>query len=203
MKELAKKKIVRLCDLLKEIFVFLLYLFIIASYYYICMYTYNLFDIDNCELINVCTINLEELKPVSQRNIWHKYILDDFFNKFITKNKTINPKVMEIKANYFIKTSVPLEPEHNINIEKKSIILNKIKDDYINNLILECEFHKNKTKSLEIQDDYVNNLISECEFYKNKTRSLEIQVLKTKISFQDLIRDISSIVKEIPNQSEK
>jgi hypothetical protein len=72
MKELAKKKIVKLYSLLevvKEIFVFSLYIFIIASYYYICVYTYNLFNIDSCELINICTINLEELKPVSQRNI--------------------------------------------------------------------------------------------------------------------------------------
>jgi len=178
MKELAKKKIIKLCDLLevlKEIFLFSLIIFTIVSYYYICVYTYNLFNNDSCELINICTINLEELKPVSQRNIWHKSILDDFFNKFITKNKTINPNYMEIKANYNIKTFMPLEH----NIEKKSIILNKI------------------------QDDYINNLISECEFYKNKTRLLEIQILKTKISFQDLIKDISGIVKEIPNSSKK
>jgi hypothetical protein len=86
---------------------------------------------------------------------------------------------MEIKANFIIKTSMPLESEHNINIDKKSIILNKIKDDYI------------------------NNLISECEFYKHKTSLLEIQILKAKISFQDLIKDISDIVKEIPNSSKK
>lgn len=72
MKELTKKKIVKLCGLLevvKEIFVFSLYIFIIVFYYYICVYTYNLFNNDSCELINVCTINLEELKPVSQRNM--------------------------------------------------------------------------------------------------------------------------------------
>jgi len=73
MKELTKKKIVKLCGLLKvvkEIFVFSLYIFIIVFYYYICcMYIYNIFNNDSCELINVCTINLEELKPVSQRNI--------------------------------------------------------------------------------------------------------------------------------------
>ena len=85
------------------------------------MYTYNLFNNDSCELITTTITNFEELKPVSQRNIWHKYILDDFFNKFITKNKTINPKFMEIKANCIINTFMPLE--HNINIEKKSIIL--------------------------------------------------------------------------------
>jgi len=72
MKELAKKKIIKLCDLLevlKEIFLFSLIIFTIVSYYYICVYTYNLFNNDSCELINICTINLEELKPVSQRNI--------------------------------------------------------------------------------------------------------------------------------------
>jgi hypothetical protein len=82
---------------------------------------------------------------------------------------------MEIKANYVLKTFMPLEH----NIEKKSVVLNKI------------------------QDDYINNLISECEFYKNKTSLLEIQILKAKVSFQDLIKDISSIVKEIPNSSKK
>jgi hypothetical protein len=82
---------------------------------------------------------------------------------------------MEIKANSSIKTIMPLEH----NIEKKSIILNKIKDFYI------------------------NNLISECEFYKKKTSILEIQILKAKISFQDLIKDISGIVKEIPNSLKK
>jgi hypothetical protein len=86
---------------------------------------------------------------------------------------------MEIKANYIIRTFMSLEPKHNINIEKESIILNKIKDDYI------------------------NNLISECEFYKYKTSLLEMQILKDKLSFQDLIKDISNIVKEIPNSSKK
>jgi hypothetical protein len=82
---------------------------------------------------------------------------------------------MEIKANFSIKTFISIEQ----NIEKKSIILNKI------------------------QDDYINNLISECDFYKNKTSLLEIQILNTKVSFQDLIKDISGIVKEISNSSEK
>lgn len=82
---------------------------------------------------------------------------------------------MEIKANFSLKTFIPLEQ----NIEKKSIILNKI------------------------QDDYINNLISECNYYKNKTSLLEIQILKAKVSFQDLIKDISGIVKEISNSSKK
>ena len=178
MKELTKKKIIKLCDLLKvvkEIFVFSLYIFIIVFYYYICMYIYNLFYNDSYELINVCTINLEELKPVSQRNMWHKYIIDDFFNKFTSNSKTINYKITEVKSG--IKTLMPLE--HNQTIEKKPVILNKI------------------------QNDYINNLISECEFYKNKTSLLEIQILKAKVSFQDLIKDISDIVKEIPNLSKK
>jgi len=182
MKELTKKNIIKLYDLLvvvKKILMFLFYILIIFSYYYICVYIYNLYNNDSYELINICTINLEELKPISQRNIWHKYILDDFFNKFISKKKTINPKIMEIKANFIIKTFMSLELEHNINIEKKSIILNKIKDDYI------------------------NNLISECEFYKYKTSLLEMQILNDKLSFQDLIKDISDIVKEIPNSSKK
>lgn len=72
MKELTKKNRIKSCSLLevvKEIFMFSLYIFIIVSYYYICVYTYNLFNNDSYELINVCTINLEELKPISQRNM--------------------------------------------------------------------------------------------------------------------------------------
>jgi hypothetical protein len=69
--------------------------------------------------------------------------------------------------------------EYNLEIEKKSIILNKI------------------------QDDYIKSLISKCEFYKNKTSLLEIQLLKAKLSYQDLIKDISDIVKEMNDSSKK
>jgi hypothetical protein len=82
---------------------------------------------------------------------------------------------MEIKANYIIKTIMPLEH----NIEKKSIILNKI------------------------QDYYINNLISECEYYKKKTSLLEIQIFKTKIAYHNLIKDIDNITKGIPNSLKK
>jgi hypothetical protein len=81
----------------KNICIFIIYIFIIIFYYYSCMYIYNLFNNDNCELINVCIIGFEELKPVNQPNIWYKSVLDDFFNKFTSNSKTINPKIMEIK----------------------------------------------------------------------------------------------------------
>jgi|SRR5580700_3151153 hypothetical protein len=175
MKELIKKKIIKLCDLLKvvkEIFVFSLYIFIIVFYYYICVYTCN-FNNDSCELINVCTINSEEFKPVDQNpaNIWYKCLLDDFFNTFTSNSKTINPKFLEVKSD--IKTLMPLGLEHEISKVKKSVILNKI------------------------QSDCIKSIISECEYYKDKTSLLEIQLLQTKIAYHNLIKDIDEITKEM------
>lgn len=173
-KKLTKIKITKPCNfskiVIKNICILYIYLFIIVFYYCICMYIYNLFN-NNYELISICVIDFEELKPINQSNTWYKSVLDDFFKKFTSNSKTINPKYLEIKPE--VKTLMPLE--HNMKIDKKPIILSKI------------------------QDDYLNNLISECEYYKNKTSLLEIQILKDKISYQDLIKDISGIVKEIPN----
>jgi hypothetical protein len=69
--------------------------------------------------------------------------------------------------------------DHYSDIVKKSVILNKIKFDYM--------------KSIEL----------ECEFYKNKASLLEIQLLKAKISYQDLIKDINDIVKEMNGSYKK
>jgi hypothetical protein len=49
----------------------------------------------------------------------------------------------------------------------------------------------------------MRNLELECEFYKNKASLLEIQLLKAKVSYQDLIKDINNIVKEMNNSSKK
>ena len=161
----------------KEIFLCLLYIFIFIFCSYICMYIYNL-NINNCELVTVCNTNFEELKPVvNEPNIWYKYILDDFFNKFTSNSKTVNYKVIEIKSDCVVKTLMPLE--HNLGTTKKSIILNKI------------------------QSDHIKNIISECENYKNKVNLLEMQLLKVKTSYQDLIKDINDIVKEMNNSSKK
>lgn len=153
---------------IKEIIMCLLYIFIFVSCYYI-ISTYS-FSVDNCELITACTDFIES-KPVDQPKIWYRYILDDFFNKFTSNSKTINPKYMEIKSNSVINTFMPLE--HSLEIVKKPVILNKI------------------------QSDNVNDIISECEFYKNKTSSLEIQLLNTKIAYHNLVKDINDIMKEM------
>ena len=156
----------------------LLYIFIFVSCYYICMRTYN-FNYDNCQLTTICTISFEEFKPVdiNQPKTWYKYILDDFFNKFTSNSKTINYKIIEIKSD--IKTYMPLELEHNLGIGKKPVILDKIQSDHMKNLILECEF------------------------YKNKASLLEIQFIKAKVSYQDLIKDINDIMKEMNDSSKK
>jgi hypothetical protein len=39
---------------------------------------------------------------------------------------------------------MPLESEDNLGTVKKSVILNKIKYDYMKSLISECEFYKKK-----------------------------------------------------------
>jgi len=134
------------------------------------IHTYNS-NIDNCELITVYNTNFVELEPINQPNIWYKYILDDFFNKFTSYGKTINHKIIEVKLE--VKTLMPLELEHDISTVKKSVILNKI------------------------QSDCIKSLISECEYYKNKTSLLEIQLLQTKIAYHNLIKDIDEITKEM------
>jgi hypothetical protein len=78
---------------------------------------------------------------------------------------------MEIKPCCVIKTLMPLE--HNLDIVKKPVILNKI------------------------QSDLISSLVSECEFYKNKTSLLEIQLLDTKIAYHNLVKDVNDIVKEM------
>jgi hypothetical protein len=165
-----------LLKIAKEVFMFLLYIFIIA-FYYIYMSTYKFSD-DNCELISLCTINFEESKPFvnTQPNIWYKHIIDDFFNKFTSNSKIVNYKVIEIKSDCVVKT---LWFECNLETEKKPVILNKI------------------------QSDYMKSIISECEFYKNKASLLETQLLKAKISYQYLIKDINDIVKEINDSFKK
>jgi hypothetical protein len=129
----------------KQVLCVLLGIFIFVSCYYISMYSYN-FSNDNNELISVCTTSFEESKPVSQPNTWYKNIIDDFFNKFTSKSKTINPEFMKIKSDNIFRTLIPLE--HNLKIAKKSVILNKIQDDWIDNLITECEFTKLSYKEL-------------------------------------------------------
>ena len=146
-----------------------------VSCYYIYISTCS-FSNNNCELINVCTISFKESESVSQPNIWHKYILDNFFNKFTLNSKTINYKNMEINSDCVTKT---LWLEHKIETVKKPVILNKI------------------------QSDSIKTLISECEYYKNKTSSLEVQLLNTKIAYLDLVKDINDIVKEMNDSTRK
>lgn len=152
----------------KEVFICLLIIFISVFCYYICICTYN-YSNDNCQLITICTISFEELKPVSQPKIWYEYILDDFFKKFTSNSKAINHKFIQVRSD--IKTFVPLE--HNLGIVRKPVILSKIQSDTIKSLTLECEF------------------------YKNKTSLLEIQLLNTKIAYHNLIKDIDDITKEM------
>jgi hypothetical protein len=136
------------------------------------MYTYDFGNSnDNYQLTIVCTTSIEELKPANQSNIWYKYLVDDFFNKFTSNSKTINHKFIEVKSD--IKTLMPLKLEHNLDIEKKSVILNKI------------------------ISDSMKSLICECEHYKNKASLLEIQILNNKIAYYNLIKDINDITKEV------
>src|ERR1700740_3087188 len=174
MKDLIKQKHTyylsmhkQLLKITKEIFIFLLIIFILVFYYYICMCTYS-FTNDNDQLTTLYITSIEELKPVNKNspNIWYKYLLDDFFNKFTCNGKTINHKILEVKLE--VKPLIPLELE-SVN---KSVILNKVKSDHMKSLILECEY------------------------YKNKTSLLERQLLQTKIAYHNLIKDIDEIKKE-------
>lgn len=162
------KQLWGLPEAIKEIMMGLLNIFIFVScYYIICTYY---FSNDNCESIAACTDFLEP-KLVDQPKIWYICIVDDFFNKFTSNSRTINPDYMKIKSYNVVKAFMPLE--HNLDIIKKPVILNKI------------------------QSDYMNNITSECEFYKNKTSLLEIQLLNTKIAYHNLVKDLNDIVKEM------
>ena len=173
--EVTKQILICLCIF---ILVFCYYIFILIFCYYINMCTYN-YSNDNCELISLCTISFEESKPVNinQPKIWYKYFFDDFLNTFTSNGKAINYKIIEVKSD--IKTLIPLELEHNLETRKEPAILNKIQSDHMRSIILECEF------------------------YKNKASLLEIQLLKDKVYYQDLIKDINDIVKEINDSFKK
>lgn len=175
MKDLIKQKHIcyvfiykQLLVLAKEIFICLLIGLIFVFYYYICVHIYSSSN-DNSQLTTIYITSIEELKPINQPNMWYKNFVGDFFEKFTSNSKAINPKFMQVK--FEVKTLIPLE--HNLSIEKKSIILSKI------------------------QSDCIKSLISECEFYKNKTSLLEIQLLNTKIAYHNLIKDIDDITKEM------
>lgn len=175
MKDLIKQKHIYhvfiyklLLEIVKEIFINIIIMFIFVFSYYICIHTYN-FSNDNYQLTTVYITNIDELKPINQTNIWYKYLLGDFFDKFTSNSKTINHKFIQVK--FEVKTLMPLE--HNLDTVKKSVILNKI------------------------QSDSMKSLISECEFYKNKTSLLEIQLHNTKIAYINLINDIDNITKEM------
>jgi hypothetical protein len=69
--------------------------------------------------------------------------------------------------------------ENNLELEKKSIILNKI------------------------YSDHMKSLIFECEYYKNKTNLLEIQLFYTKVACHSLVKDIYDITKDMQHIIEK
>jgi len=137
---------------IKQLLIYLLSMFIIICYYILIFkYILNIND----EVVVICTTNIEKLKLIEVPNIWYKSVIDDFFSKFTPKSKTIDHKYFEIR---------PLIIEHNQNIINQSI-LDNIKSDHINSLVLECEYYKNKIYLLEIQTYYTkmihNNLIND------------------------------------------
>lgn len=158
---------------IKEIIKILLSIFIVLYCYYIGIHTYILCE-DDYKLITVCTTNSEELQLTTTPNTWYKSIINDFLKTFTSKGKTINPKFFEIKSS--INLIIPLEHNHCV----------------VENSILN-----------EIKSNHINNIISECEFYKNKTSSLEIQIFNTKRAYNDLVKDINDILKEMNNSSKK
>ena len=140
MKDLIKQKHIYyvfiyklLLEIVKEIFINIIIIFIFAFFYYISIHTYN-FSNDNYQLTTVYITNIDELKPINQTNIWYKYFLGDFFDKFTSNSKTINHKFIQVKSE--VKTLMPLEPEHDISTVEKSPILNKIKSDSIKKYFL-------------------------------------------------------------------
>jgi len=135
----------------KQILIYLLNMIIIIIYYIL---IYKKFLYINDEVVTTCITTVEKLKSIEVSNVWYKSIIDDFFNKFTTKSKTIDNKYFDMKS--FIK---PLIIEYNQDI------LNNIRSNHINSLILECEDYKKIISNLEMQIHYTrmihNNLIND------------------------------------------
>lgn len=114
---------------------------IVCYYIFIFKYILNIND----ELITTYNITVEKLNPIEISNIWYKSIIDDFFNKFTIKSKTIDHKYFTFKN----MQSFTIIEQNQDNL-KKSILCN-IRSDHINSLVLECESYKEKISNLEIQ----------------------------------------------------
>jgi proline dehydrogenase len=48
-----------------------------------------------------------------------------------------------------------------------------------------------------IRSDHINSLVLECESYKNKILNLEIQAYYTKMIHNSLINDLNEILKDV------
>lgn len=144
------KKLNNSLEIIKQILIYLLIMIMIICYYYF-VYKY-IIDIHS-EVINTTTITVENLTLTEVPN---KSIIDDFFNKFTTKSKIIDRKYFSIQ--------LPTKTKYNQDILKESI-LDNVKSNHINNLVLECENYKKRISNLEIQAYYTkmihNNLIND------------------------------------------
>jgi len=144
------KKIIK-----KQILIYLINMIIIICYYFF-IYKYILNINSEVVTITTSTITVENLKLSEVPNIWYKSIIDDFFNKFTIKSKSIDQKYFNMQSFAIIK--------HHQDIIEKSI-LDTIRSDHINSIVLECESYKNKISNLEIQAYYTrmihNSLIND------------------------------------------
>jgi hypothetical protein len=123
-------------------------MFIIICYFiFIFNYILNI----NYEVVITTTTTVEKLQLTEVTN---KSIIEDFFNKFTTKSRTIESKYFEMQ----------LLIKDNQNIINKSV-LDNIRSDYINSLVLECESYKKRIYFLEVQAQYTKmiqyNLIND------------------------------------------
>jgi hypothetical protein len=87
-----------LLKLIKWLLIYLLIMFIIIYYYiFIFKYILNIND----EIIPIYNIIIEDYsEPKSNKvpNIWYKSIIDDFFNKFTIKSKTVDHRYFEMQS---------------------------------------------------------------------------------------------------------
>jgi hypothetical protein len=150
----------------KQILIYLINMIIIICYYFF-IYKYILNINNEVVTITTSTITVENLKLSEVPNIWYKSIIDDFFNKFTINSKTIDQKYFTIK-----------------NMQSFAII--KHHQDIIEKSILDT-----------IRSDHINSLVLECESYKNKISNLEIQAYYTKMIHNSLINDLNEILKDV------
>jgi len=149
------------------------------------IYIYMLFMVSLIILICIICSSIDN-SHVSDYDNLINYTIDSINDKridikslFNSINKSI-PNIYDINKNNPTKSLFIQYNQQNINNRfNESIILNKVKDLHI------------------------GEIIQECEFYKNKILQLEMQIHNNKAANSNLIKDLGDIMREFESERKK